>query len=148
MSETKAFEYRPKGGQRPDPSFIERVKSLHTAGYSNVEIGRMVGRHHSNIARLLKKVSTMSVDKVMKEDSGPKARQAYKRATGVQAPATAEPALPSQDTPSQDALADKIARLESELRDIRLERDLYREVIDIAEKRYNVPILKKSGVKQ
>lgn len=148
MSETKVFEYRPQGGQRPDPSFIERVKSLHTAGYSNVEIGRMVGRHNSNIARLLKKVSSTSVDKVMKEDKASKARQACRRATGVQAPETAAPALPPQDTPPQDALAEKIARLESELRDIRLERDLYREVIDVAEKHYNVPILKKAGVKQ
>lgn len=148
MSETKTFEYRPRTVKGPDAAFIEQVKALHEAGYSNVEIGRIVGRHNSNIARLLKKVSSMSVDKVMKEDSGPEARQACRRATGVQAPATAAPALPSQDTPPQDALADKIARLESELRDIRLERDLYREVIDIAEKRYNVPILKKSGVKQ
>lgn len=148
MSETKTFEYCPRTVKRPDKAFIERVKSLHEAGYSNVEIGRMVGRHNSNIARLLKKESSTSVDKDMKEDKEPKAMRSCRRAVGVPAPETAAPAPPRQDTPSQEALAEKVARLEAELRDTRLERDLYREVIDIAESRYDIPVLKKSGVKQ
>lgn len=148
MSENKTFVYCPRTSKRPDTAFIERVKSLHEAGYSNVEIGRMVGRHHSNIARLLKKVSTMSVDKDMKKDKEPKGRRACRRATGIPAPETEASTPPPPDILSREALAEKVARLEAELRDTRLERDLYREVIDIAESRYDISILKKSGVKQ
>jgi|GEM_PF-3241013 hypothetical protein len=145
---TTTFEYHPKCSQKLDPTVIEMVKSLHEAGYSNVEIGKMVGRHNSNIARLLKKESSISVNKDMNKKNPRKAKESPKRVSGVRAPERVASGEPEAGPSSSEGFQEKIARLEEELRGMRLERDLYREIIDVAERRYNVPILKKSGVKQ
>lgn len=72
-----------------------------------------------------------------------KAKESPKRVSGVRAPERVASGEPEAGPSSSEGFQEKIARLEEELRDMRLERDLYREIIDVAERRYNVPILKK-----
>lgn len=47
------------------------------------------------------------------------------------------------ETPEQ-----KVTRLERELRDARLMRDSYDEMISVAEKQFNISIRKKAGTRQ
>jgi len=47
-----------------------------------------------------------------------------------------------------ESLLQEIARLKKELRDARLERDLYNEIINVAEKKFDIQIRKKAGAKQ
>jgi len=47
-----------------------------------------------------------------------------------------------------ESLQDKIASLESQLRKEKLRADAYDMMIDIAEKKFNIPIRKKAGAKQ
>ncbi len=46
------------------------------------------------------------------------------------------------------ALQDEVVRLQEELRKAELGRDAYDEMINVAEKRFNIPIRKKAGAKQ
>jgi hypothetical protein len=54
----------------------------------------------------------------------------------------------SSDLSDIESLQDKIARLESQLRKEKLRADAYDMMIDIAEKKFNIPIRKKAGAKQ
>ena len=49
---------------------------------------------------------------------------------------------------SEKELKARIAKLERELEDARLMRDFYDEMINIAEKDFNIPIRKKGGAKR
>ena len=106
MSEQKQFFYTPLKGKPVDEALAKEVMMLHEAGWSNVAIGKKVGRHNSNIQRLLKKLS------------------------------------------NSETLEQKVRRLERELSEARMERDLYNEIINVAEKRFDIQIRKKAGTKQ
>ena len=54
----------------------------------------------------------------------------------------------SSEVSDNELLQDKIARLESQLRKEKLRADAYDKMIDIAEKKFNIPIRKKAGAKQ
>ena len=156
MSEQKKFFYTPLKGKPVDEALAKEVMMLHEAGWSNVAIGKKVGRHNSNIQRLLKKLSNgtvISYKSSHKQDEHMKVR----RAIGVQAP---EESI-SPDTPStvgsdpdiscgrdSETLEQKVRRLERELSEARMERDLYNEIINVAEKRFDIQIRKKAGTKQ
>lgn len=49
---------------------------------------------------------------------------------------------------AEENAQEKIARLEKELKEMRLKADLYKEIIDLSEKRYGINLLKKAGAKQ
>lgn len=73
-------------------------------------------------------------------------RKKAKRVTGQRAPEnhpTGSKAVISGETDS-----DRISRLERELTEARLERDLYKEMINVAEKRFDIQIRKKAGTRQ
>ena len=156
MSEQKQFFYTPLKGKPVDEALAKEVMMLHEAGWSNVAIGKKVGRHNSNIQRLLKKLSNgtvISYKSSHKQDEHMKVR----RAIGVQAP---EESI-SPDTPytvgsapdiscgrDSETLEQKVRRLERELSEARMERDLYNEIINVAEKRFDIQIRKKAGTKQ
>lgn len=156
MSEQKQFFYTPLKGKPVDEALAKEVMMLHEAGWSNVAIGKKVGRHNSNIQRLLKKLSNgnvISYKSSHKQDKHMKVR----RAIGVQAP---EESI-SPDTPStvgsapdiccgrdSETLEQKVRRLERELSEARMERDLYNEIINVAEKKFDIQIRKKAGTKQ
>jgi hypothetical protein len=60
---------------------------------------------------------------------------------------TAPEVISSANTP-QETAEEKIARLEKELEDANLRADLYNEIINVAEKKFNIQIRKKAGTKQ
>lgn len=55
-------------------------------------------------------------------------------------------ACPSK--PESESAEQKIARLEKELREARLRADFYDEMINVAEKKFDIQIRKKAGAKQ
>lgn len=155
MSEQKQFVYIPLKGKPVDEALAKEVMMLHEAGWSNVAIGKKVGRHHSNIQRLLKKLSNgavISYKSSHKQNEYMKVR----RAVGVQAPEEAiiPDAASAGSTPDKscgqdsETLEQKVRRLERELSEARMERDLYNEIINVAEKRFDIQIRKKAGTKQ
>lgn len=71
-----------------------------------------------------------------------------KRITGIQVP---ENKAKTSDIPvssAEETAEEKIARLEKELEDARLLADLYDEIINVAEKKFDIQIRKKAGTKQ
>lgn len=100
----------------------------------------------------------------MKEERNTDERVKPRRVTGLQAPQIApahlerrqEDGTPySEGSDELEILRRKVMELEMELkakeislRETRLRADLYDEIINVAEKRYNVPIRKKAGTRQ
>lgn len=73
-------------------------------------------------------------------------RNKAKRVTGQRAPEN----LPNgcQAVFPGETESERISRLERELTEARLERDLYKEMINVAEKRFDIQIRKKAGTRQ
>lgn len=156
MSEQKQFVYTPYNGKLIDEAFVREVMMLHEAGWSNVAIGKRMGRHSSNIQRLLKKLSSQSVISDMTKPKQNRSTAKTRRAIGIQAPEESgrQSAMP-MDTPMEKechddvkTLEQKVKQLERELSEARLERDLYNEIINVAEKKFDIQIRKKAGTKQ
>lgn len=76
----------------------------------------------------------------------PKTTMTTKRISGKRAPIE----LPKNVAMSSqtESAEEKIARLERELETAKLESELYKEIISVAEKKFRIPILKKAGTKQ
>lgn len=66
-----------------------------------------------------------------------------RRVIGVTAPETA-----ANHESEDESLEQKIKRLERELKDATLMRDFYNEMINVAEKQFNIPIRKKAGTRR
>ena len=78
-----------------------------------------------------------------------KGRTKAKRMTGMTAPETVPEATPQSTYSGREESAEqKIRRLEKELADARLERDFYDEMINVAERQFNISIRKKAGTRQ
>lgn len=71
-----------------------------------------------------------------------------KRVTGIQVPENKAQTTEKPASDSDDAVEEKIARLERELEEARLRADLYDEIINVAEKRFDIQIRKKAGTKR
>lgn len=69
-----------------------------------------------------------------------------KRVTGIEAPMDKPSA--AEATSSNVTQKETIARLERELKDARMLADLYNEMINVAEKKFDIQIRKKAGIKQ
>lgn len=83
------------------------------------------------------------------EEKDPKVmgkRNKAKRVTGQRAPEN----MPTgcQAVFSGETDSERISRLERELTEARIERDLYKEMINVAEKRFDIQIRKKAGTRQ
>ena len=108
-----------------------------------------MGRAPSGIHRWIHEYAPLLVNKDMNniDNNGKDVKRTcgtlsgpVKRATGVKAPETTPETTCGTETPEQ-----KIARLERELRDARLMRDFYDEMINVAEQQFNIQIRKKAG---
>ncbi len=149
------FTYCPKSS-RLNSEFVKLVVQLHQDGWSNVEIGEKVGRHNSNIARLLKKYASNIVyknnDIIASQTTMPTPKQPKsRRIPGVTAPETTE----STNSLAEETIEQKVLRLEKELKNTRAElqdatlmRDFYDEMINVAESQFNISIRKKAGTKR
>ena len=69
-----------------------------------------------------------------------------KRLVGVTAPESS--VMSSTVSKSSETDAQKIARLERELLESRMLSDIYNEIINVAEEKFNIQIRKKAGTKQ
>ncbi len=155
MSISEKFEYRPQRCSSLTPSQIREAMVLHEAGWSNVAIGKKLGRHNSNIQRLLTKMSSESVIKDM-ETTKSKTNVKARRVTGHQAPEESplsgvevQPGQPLPEAAGElEALRKKVRMLETALSDAITERDLFKEIIDVAETKFDIRIRKKAGARQ
>lgn len=71
-----------------------------------------------------------------------------KRVTGIQVPETNAKTSKKSASDVDETNEEKIARLERELEEARLRADLYDEIINVAEKKFDVQIRKKAGTKR
>ena len=123
------------------------ILSLHMQGWSVREIARKLNRGKTPIHRRIVKFANhldnpdMSKKKLKASTRRAKAR----RLTGIKAPETTPPV---SSTHNQEALEDKVKRLEKELAEARLARDFYNEMINVAESQFNINIRKKAGTRQ
>lgn len=147
-------------GLRPDEEKIREAVRLYEEGWTMKEIGKKFDRSQSNISVWINKFAKELDDPKMSERKRRrnKAREERtRRQYGIKAPENMphEPRSTSDrgaeanaSSPGEAELKARIARLERELEDARLMRDFYNEMIDIAEKDFNIPIRKKGGAKQ
>lgn len=71
-----------------------------------------------------------------------------KRVTGIQVPETKWKTSRKSASDADETIEEKIARLERELEEARLRADLYDEIINVAEKKFDIQIRKKAGTKR
>lgn len=144
----------------------EVLRLYHEEGLSGLAISRLLPIHNSNIYRWLDEydLKNKGTGTSMKALRNTEERVKPRRVTGIQAPQIA-PTDPEhrqgEGTPSNEGsneleiMRRKVKELEKELkakeislREAKLRADLYNEIINVAEQRYNVPIRKKAGTKQ
>lgn len=146
-------------GIRPDEVMIKTAVRLYDEGWTMKEIGKYFNRSQSNISVWINKFAKELTEPVMSRKSKRNEKR-MKRATrriGTMAPenshdesasATVGKASRKVGNPGEKELKARIARLERELEDTRLMRDFYDEMINIAERDFNIPIRKKGGARQ
>lgn len=123
------------------------------------EIGKRFDRSQSNIwvwiNKFAKELDDPTMSKIRKRSEAKKERA--RRQCGIKAPEARRPeaGVTSGSRAGADTFAlgeaelkARIARLERELEDARLMRDFYDEMINIAERDFNIPIRKKDGAKR
>lgn len=146
--------------------FDEIVRLYYEEGLNGVEISRIVPVHNSNIYRWLDEYDIQKnvIESSVKQQTIQPDKGRPRRVTGIAAPETGQApgsALEAAVTSGMEVdnelhrLRDKIIELEKQLKDkekalreSRLKADLYNEIINVAEKKYNVPIRKKAGTRQ
>lgn len=147
--------------ERPKDSDVLKAYELYQSGWTLRELGRKYDRSPGSMHRWINKYAMEAVNTDMKKNNGSKGKYEHpaaskaRRAVGQHAPETI--AVPSkqpeaatlsgtQDDP--ETAEQKIARLERELRDAKLMRDFYNEMINVAEQQFNIPIRKKAGTRR
>ena len=138
----------------------EAVRLYEEEGWTQKEIGKKFNRAQSAIHRWITKFAKDLENPKMSNNKrrDQKRRERAKRKFGITAPDTApvensvaadNASSPSEvNNASEKELKARIARLERELEDARLMRDFYDEMINVAEKDFNIPIRKKGGAKR
>ena len=123
---------------KPTRAHYEEVLKLRGQGFSIRQISEKTGVAKSAVHRWLTIFAGENLPFMKKEKNSPK------RVTGVKAPIDNV----SDDKKCPESPLEKIARLEKELQDARLLADLYNEIINVAEKKFDIQIRKKAGTKQ
>ncbi len=114
---------------------------LHKQGYSYRQIGEKLGISPATVWNWVSKFAVEN-QSVMKK----KSTLVSKRLVGVTAPESS--VMSSTVSKSSETDAQKIARLERELLESRMLSDIYNEIINVAEEKFNIQIRKKAGTKQ
>lgn len=119
----------------------ERGILLHKQGYSYRQIGEKLGVSPATVWNWVSKFATETQSVMKKKPSVPS-----KRLAGATAP---ESSVMSSTVPKgSETDAQKIACLERELQEARMLSDIYNEIINVAEEKFNIRIRKKAGTKQ
>lgn len=115
---------------------------LRNLGYSYREISERTGVPSATVWRRITKFAGNNMSEMKKPKRKPG------RMTCTRAPEY-KPSSPAEGSPvRQETDKEKIARLERELREARMRADLYNEIINVAEKKFDIQIRKKAGTKQ
>ena len=117
--------------------YSEAVR-LRRQGFSYRAISAKTGVSKTQIHQWLRNFAVDLTVKVMQ----PKCRKTAHRAKGVKAPENQVTNVDREETVEQ-----KLSRLERELQEARLQRDIYDEIINVAEKKFDIKIRKKAGTK-
>ena len=138
-------------GQRPNESKLIEAVMLYDAGWTLNELGKKFNRSKSNIWSWINIFApeighpSMRKKRMRSGNGTAKAR----RITGIKAPERSPEPVPQSTSASTDeSPEEKIKRLEKELADTRLARDFYNEMINVAERQFNISIRKKAGTRQ
>lgn len=146
-------------GIRPSDDRIREAVCLYEKGWTLNEISKKFDRSKSNIWVWINKFAKELDDPNMKEKKkrNDVKRMRARRRFGIMAPEDGSHEstdisdsnlAPDAASPGEAELKARIARLERELEDARLMRDFYDEMINIAERDFNIPIRKKGGAKR
>ena len=127
-------------------SYISREKRelailLYNQGYSYRQIGKKLGIAPSTVWYWFRKFAAENQSVMKKKSSVPSKRLAGATASESSVMSSAVPKSSESD-------AQKIARLERELLEARMLSDVYNEIINVAEEKFNIQIRKKAGTKQ
>ncbi len=117
----------------------EEAIRLREAGYSYGAIHKKIGVSKTNVHKWCCNFAAESTTKTMSRKNNKPTRL-----TATPAPMHVE----DQQTADQETDAQKIARLEKELKNAQLKADFYEEMVNVAEKQFNISIRKKAGAKQ
>ena len=128
---------------------IQDALSLRDEGLSIRAIAKKLNRSKTGIHKWITIFAEESGDPDMnkKRLRAPKPKEKVKRAVGLKAPEEVEVSSKAANQPSEN-LEEKVKRLEEELRKASLMRDFYDEMINVAEKQFNINIRKKAGTRQ
>ena len=138
-------------GQRPNESKLIEAVMLYDAGWTLKELGKKFNRSKSNIWSWINifapEIGHPSMRKKRMRSGKDKAKG--RRMSGIIAPETSpEVTTPSSSASTDETPEEKIKRLEKELADACLARDFYNEMINVAERQFNISIRKKAGTRQ
>ena len=137
----------PRGRRRPSETILREVMSLYDSGWTQQELAQKYCMSQTGISKWItifaKELENPDMRK--KSPKPTKSKNKSKRIAGITAPEESGSKSVVSDTESAE---EKIKRLERELEDARLMRDFYDEMINIAEKDFNIPIRKKGGAKR
>ena len=124
--------------QKATKVLFETALELHHQGFSYREIEKKIGVAKSAIHRWITIFAEECSDMNNNDNT-----QKPQRAIGVQAPIA---------TPIKEKVietdSEKIIRLEKELKEAKMRADLYNEIINVAEQKFNIQIRKKVGTKR
>lgn len=126
---------------------IQDALSLREEGWSIRAIAKKLNRSNTAIHKWITIFAEESGDPDMnkKKLRALKPKEKVKRAVGLKAPE--EVTSKAANEPSEN-LEEKVKRLEEELRKASLMREFYDEMINVAEKQFNINIRKKAGTRQ
>ena len=133
-----------------DEEILEAKHLYEEEGWTLQEIGEKFDRSKGSISIWINKFAKDldNPDMSKKKIRASKQRERARRKFGVLAPEhTPQPNQPSESQAAESA-EQKIKRLEKELADARLARDFYNEMINVAERQFNISIRKKAGTRQ
>ena len=151
MKSTMLKKRRVRVTLKKEQYFDDVIRLYFQEGLTGPEICKIIPIHNSNVYRWLDEYEgKQSCSKTMGKGDNQKEKK-NKRVYGTKAPENKTCQSPVQDNVSDktgETLEQKVKRLERELSEARLERDLYNEIINVAEKKFDIQTRKKAGTKQ
>ena len=138
-------------GQRPPQEIINEAVQLYNEGWTLEELGQKFHRTKPAIWRWINIFAKDLDNPDMKKKrirTGERKAKVH-RMTRVKAPETTPQTTPAHvSSGNEESSEEKIKRLEKELSEARLARDFYNEMINVAERQFNIDIRKKAGARQ
>ena len=121
--------------------------SLYDSGWTQQELAQKYCMSQTGISKWITTFAKELENPDMRKKNlkAAKSRNKAKRVVGITVPEKSGSELVADKTESTQ---EKIERLEKELAEARLARDFYNEMINVAEKQFNISIRKKAGTRQ